>query len=118
MSNSQLTFVVVAVLAIHLLVLGEVLIRRRPAHAFGWNLALAGALLAALAFDPKWLRAPVDLQAAGLFAFEALAVLVSILALRGYRAAMIGSWVVFALHLLASGLAVVFVLTFKINRLI
>ena len=80
---------------------------------------MATVALIALASNLRWLRTPVDLQVAGLAVLEIVVVTLAALALaRGYRAAVVGSWIVFALHLLASGLAVVFVLTFKITRLI
>ena len=117
MSNDQLTFVAVGALLIQLLVLGAAVVRRRPMQLFGFTLGLACILLGALALDPKWLRPPVDLQVAAFALFEVLVVAVAALALRGHRAAKAGAWIAFALHLAASGLAVAFVLTFKINRL-
>jgi hypothetical protein len=116
-SNDQLTFVAVGALLIQLLVVGAALVRRQPVQVFAFTLGLACILLGALALNPKWLRAPVDLPVAGFALFEVLALLVAALALRGYRAAKVGAWIAFALHLAASGLAVVFVLTFKITRL-
>ena len=118
MSNGQLTFVAVGTLVVHLLILAGAVMRRQPALAFGLNLAVAGLVLIALALDLKWLRTPVDWQVAGLAAFDLLAAAAAVLALQGYRPAALASWAVFALHLLASALAVAFVLTFKINRLI
>lgn len=118
MSNAQLTFVAVGALVVHLLSLAGAVMRRQPALAFGLNLAVAGLLLIALVQDIKWLRPPVDWQVVGLAAFELPAAAAAVLALRGYRPAALASWAVFALHLLASALAVAFVLTFKINRLI
>ena len=117
MSNSQLTFVAVGALAIHVLVLTAALVRRAPLHAFGLNLAVACILLAALAFNPKWLRPPIDLPVVAFAVLEVLVVVMAALAFRGHRPAMVGSWIAFALHLLASGLAVLFVLTFKVTRL-
>jgi hypothetical protein len=119
MSNLQLTILVVAALLAHGLALAVALMRRRPEPASILNLAVGGLALVALAQDPRWLRPPVDLQVAGLAAAELAAVVIAALALaRGYRAAIVGSWVVFGLNFLASGLAVAFVVTFKITRLI
>ncbi|WP_372783886.1 hypothetical protein [Phenylobacterium sp.] len=119
MSNLQLTMIAVAALLAHLLALGVAIWRRRTRPAFGLNILVAGLTLLILVQDLRWLTAPVDLQVAGLAAVEALALVLSALALRGrYRAAMVGAWVGFALNFLASGLAVLFVFAFKITRLI
>ena len=66
------------------------------------------------------LRQPAIRRAASpLAALEVVAFLMAGLALRGrYRAAIVGSWIAFDLNFLASGLAVIFVFTFKITRLI
>jgi uncharacterized membrane protein (UPF0136 family) len=118
-SNPQLTLLTVAALLAHVLALAAALMHRGPQAAFGLNFAVGVVALVALASNLRWLRTPVDLQVAGLAALEIVVITLAALALtRGYRAAVVGSWVVFALHFLASGLAVVFVLTFKITRLI
>jgi hypothetical protein len=117
-SDQQITLAVEAALVAHILVLGFALIRREVRAPLGLNLAVAAAVLMVLATNRHWLRYPVDLQMAGLGVLEILAVGLAVLALaRGYRAAIAVSWIVFGLHFLASGAAVVFVLTFKINRL-
>jgi hypothetical protein len=118
LSNGQLTFVALAALAIHLLTLAAVWIRHRPQPLFALNLVVAGSMLAALMRDLKWLRAPVDLPVAALACAELLIVALALAAFKPYSAARVGSWIAFALHLLASGVAVAFVLTFKITRLI
>jgi hypothetical protein len=118
-SNLQLTIVAVTALAAHVLALAAALMHRGHQGAFGVNLAVGGVTLIALGSNLRWLRAPIDLQVAALAAVEILVVLLAALALaRGYRAAVVGSWVGFGLNLLASGLAVAFVFTFKITRLI
>ncbi|HEV7386821.1 MAG TPA: hypothetical protein VGN89_18195, partial [Phenylobacterium sp.] len=118
-SNLQLTIVAMAALAAHVLALAAALTQRGPQGAFGVNLAVGGVALIVLAQDLRWLRAPIDLQVAGLAALEILAVVMAALALReGYRAAVVAAWIAFGLNFLASALAVVFVLTFKITRLI
>lgn len=117
MSNDQLTIVALGAVLIQLLVLGAALARRQPVQVFGFTLGVACILLGALALNPRWMRAPVDLPVAGFALFEVLAGLVAAMALRGYRAAKVGTWITFTLHLAASVLAAVFVLTFKINRL-
>jgi hypothetical protein len=119
MSNLQLTILAVAALLAHVLALAFALMRGRPEPASILNLLIGGVALIALAQDLRWLRPPVDLQIAGLAAVELAAVVIAALALRGrHRAAVVGSWVVFGLNFLASGLALAFVLTFKITRLI
>ena len=119
MSNLQLTILAVAALLAHVLALAFALMRRRPGPALVLNLLVGGVALVALARDLRWLRPPVDLQVAGLAAVEFATVVLAALALRGrHRVAVVGSWVVFGLNFLASGLAVAFVLTFKITRLI
>ena len=117
MSNDQLTIVAVGAVLIQLLVLGAALARRQPVQVFGFTLGVACILLGALALNPRWMKAPVDLPVAGFALFEVLAGLVAAMALRGYRAARVGTWITFTLHLAASVLAVAFVLSFKINRL-
>ena len=119
MSNLQLTILAMAALVAHVLALAFALMRRRPEPALILNLLVGGVALVALALDLRWLRPPVDLQIAGLAAVEFAAVVLAALALRGrHRAAIVGSWIVFGLNFLASGLAVAFVFTFKIPRLI
>ena len=119
MSNLQLTILAAAALLAHVLALAFALMRRRPEPALILNLAVGGVGLVALAQDLRWLRPPGDPQVAGPAAVELAAVVLALLALRGrHRAAVVGSWVVFGLNFLASGLAVAFVLTFKITRLI
>jgi hypothetical protein len=119
MSNLQLTILALAALAAHVLALVFAVMRRRTEPALILNLAVGGVALVALARDLRWLHPPVDLQVAGLAAAELAAVVISALALRWrYRAAVVGSWVLFGFNFLASGLAVAFVFTFKITRLI
>jgi hypothetical protein len=118
LSNDQLKFLALAALAIHVVALTAALLRRRSGIAPLVNLPVGVLMLIALTVDLKWLRAPIDLQVVGLAVFEVLVVVAALMALRRHRAAIIGSWVAFALHLLANGLAVAFILTFKITRLI
>ena len=119
MSNLQLTLATVAALLAHVLALAAALMHRGPQAAFGLNFTVAVVALVALASNLRWLRTPVDLPVAGLAVLEILVLALAALAqARGYRAAVAGSWIVFALHFLASGLAAVFALTFKITRLI
>jgi hypothetical protein len=118
MSNVQLTVVTVAVLLAHVTALAIAASRRRARPALSLNLVVAGATLVNLATDWRWLRPPLDVQVAGLAAFELLVLAMALLALAHHRPAVVGSWIAFGLHGLASVLAVVFVLTFKITRLI
>ncbi len=119
MSNLQLTIVALTALAAHVLALAAALMHRGHQGAFGVNLAVGGVALIALATNLRWLRAPIDLQVAALAVVEVLVVILAALALaRGYRAAVVGSWIAFGLNFLASALAVAFVFTFKITRLI
>jgi hypothetical protein len=119
MSNFQLTLVALAALLSHVLALAAALVRRQAEPAFVLNLAVAGVALIALAQDLRWLRAPIDQQIVGLAVLEVVVLLMAGLALRGrHRAAIVGSWIAFGLNFLASGLAVIFVFTFKITRLI
>jgi hypothetical protein len=118
-SNLQLTIVAVAALAAHVLALAAAVMHRGHHTAFWLNLTIAAVVLTIMATNLRCLRAPIDLQVAGLVILEILVATLTALALsRGYRVAVAGSWAVFALHFLASGLAVVFVFTFKITRLI
>jgi hypothetical protein len=119
MSNAQLTAMTFLILAAHIAALGAaVVFKRGPGAALGLNLVLAAVTVIWLALHPKWLNAPIDWQVAGLVAFEALVAGAAVLALRGVGPAVGVSWTAFGLHLLASVGAVVFVLTFKIDRLI
>ncbi len=119
MSNLQLTIVAVAALVAHLLALAVAVMHRGHQPAFWLNLLIAAVTLTLLATNLRWLRAPVDLQVAGLALLEILVVTLTALALaRGYRAAVAGSWIVFVQHFLTRGVAVLFVFTFKITRLI
>jgi hypothetical protein len=119
MSNLQLTLVALAALLTHVLALVVAVTRRRVEPALIVNLAVGAVVLVALAQDLRWLRPSIDLQVAGLAAVEFAAVAIAVLALWGrHRAAFVGSWVVFGLNFLANGLAVAFIFTFKITRLI
>jgi hypothetical protein len=119
LTNLQLTVLALAALLAHALALAFAIMRGRAEPALILNLAVGGVVLVALAQDLRWLRPPVDLQVAGLAAVEFAAVVVAALAVWGrYRAAFVGSWVVFGVNFLASGLAVAFIFTFKITRLI
>lgn len=118
-SNLQLTLVALAALLGHVLALTAAVVWRRAEPAFILNLAVACVALIVLVRDLRWLRAPIDWQVAVLVALEVLILLIAVLALRaGYRAAIVGSWIAFGLNFLASGLAVIFVFTFKVTRLI
>jgi hypothetical protein len=118
-SNLQLTILAVTALAAHVLALAAAVMHRGPQAAFSVNLAVAAGALIVLAMNLRWLRAPIDLPVVGLALLEVLVFVLTAWALaRGYRPAVAGSWVAFALHFLASALAVVFALTFKITRLI
>lgn len=119
MSNLQLTVLALAALVAHILALAFAVMRGRTEPALIVNLAVGGFALVALAQNLRWLRPPVDLQVAAVAAVEFAAVVIAALALWGhYRAAVMGSWVVFGVNFLASGLAVAFIFTFKITRLI
>ena len=118
MSNRQLIFLVAALLAAHLAVLVLALLRRGPPVALWLTAADAAAVLGWQALHPRAFRAPVDWPVVALAGFEVLVLAVVVLAGRGGRLAGAAVCVAFALHLVASGLAVVFALTFRITRLI
>jgi hypothetical protein len=118
MSNIQLTVVTLAVFLAHVAALAMAGRRRQACPVISLNLIVAGATLIYLVTDWRWLRPPMDRPMAGLAAFEILVLAVALLALARHRAAVVGSWIAFGLHFVASALAVVFALTFKITRLI
>ncbi len=116
MTNFQLDVLVVGLLALHIAALALALARRgRP---WLWlNALVATGLLIGVALNPRAFLPPIDWQLAALAGFEIAVLIATVFALRGALPAVIASWAVFALHLIASGLATVFALTFKITRL-
>jgi len=118
MSNSQLDVLVVAWFAAHLSVLIAAVVWRRARPAVIWLGGLdAACALIWLAIHPAWFRLPLDLQVLGWAGFELIALATSVLALRRMRAAVVGAWTAFGVHGIASALAALFALTFKITRL-
>jgi hypothetical protein len=119
MSNGQLTALTIALALAHFGVLGGVLLRRTGmAPMLGLNLALALVVLTYIGLHPRAFSPPADWQVVGLAGFEALVLASAVMAWRGLGVAVAGSWVGFAVHLLASLGAVALALLFKINRLI
>lgn len=118
MSNAEFKLLVVALLGLHAGVLALGLTRRgRP--AVRWlALADAAVVLGWMAFHAMAFASPIDWPVVGFAAFEALVLVAVALALRGVRFAGAAVWLAFALHTVASGLAVAFAFTFKITRLI
>jgi hypothetical protein len=118
MSNAEFKLIVVALLGVHLAVLAltAILHTRSPVT---WLVgADAAAVLAWMALHPRAFHAPIDWPVVALAVFEALVLITAALALRGVRLAGGAVWLAFALHTVASGLAVAFALTFKMTRLI
>ena len=117
MSNGQLDLLVLVLLGLHLAVLALGLMRRGRPAVLWLSGGDAAAALASLAFHPMAFRPPVDWPMVAFAAFEIAVLAVVVMAVRGVRAAGTAVWFAFAAHLVASGLAVAFALTFKINRL-
>jgi len=93
-------------------------VQRRARPAVIWLGGLdAACALTWLAIHPAWFRRPPDWQVLGWAGFELIALATSVLALRRMRAAVVGAWTAFGVHGIASALAALFALTFKITRL-
>lgn len=118
MSNAEFKLVVVALLGLHAgaLALAAILRTRSPVL---WLVgADAAAVLAWMAFHPTAFYSPIDRPVVVFGVFEALVLVAVIMAHGGNRLGRAAVWLAFALHTVASGLAVAFALTFKITRLI
>ncbi len=123
MNNDALTVLALVALAMHLLALGVAILRRRPQVIARIALIFAATILFLLAFSLHWPPRPVNMAAAVLAVLELIVAAAAINAMRApsgwaSRWAMAGAWAGFGLNTLLSALAVLFVLTFRINRLI
>lgn len=118
MSNTEFKLVVAALLGAHLGALALAAARRSRSPVLWLVAADAAAILAWMAWRPAAFHAPIDGPVVALAAFEALVLAAAAMTLRGVRLAGAVVWLAFALHTLASALAVAFALTFKMTRLI
>jgi hypothetical protein len=118
MSNGELKHLVLGLFGLHLAVLALGLWRPGRPAVLGLSALDAAAVLLWLALHPTGFRPPVDWPVVALGAFEGLVLIAVAMAARGLRPAVAAVWFAFAVHLIASGLAVAFALTFKITRLI
>lgn len=118
MSNAELKLLVVALFGLHAAVLALGLTRRgRP--AVPWLVGADAALvLAWTAFHPRAFASPVDRPVVALAVFEMFVLVAAVTALRGVHVARAAVWLAFALHIIASGLAVAFAFMFRMTRLI
>ena len=82
------------------------------------NSVVASAVLVYAATRARYILARPDWPYLGLVAFEILALALSLWAFRQGRVAVISAYIVFGLHACVSVAAVIFVLTFKLKRLI
>jgi hypothetical protein len=118
MSNDELTLLAVVALVLHLLALGVAIVRRRPQVIARIGLIFAATILFLLAFTLRWPPQALNVPASVLAVLELTIAAAAINAMRnGSRWALAGAWVGFGLHTIMSALAVLFVLTFRINRL-
>ena len=117
MSDDTLKLLTLALFALHAGVLVLGLMRRGRAAVLWLSGADAAAALAWLAFHPAALRPPVDWPVLGIAGLEGLVLVAVAMAVRGVRRAMAAVWAALVVHLVASGLALAFVLTFRITRL-
>ena len=118
MSNGELKLLVLLLLGAHLAVFVLGFLRRGGPAVLWLTAADAAAVLVWLAFHPVAFRPPVDWPVVAFGVFEGLVLVAVAIAARGVRPAVAAVWFAFAIHLVASGLAVAFALTFKITRLI
>jgi hypothetical protein len=118
MSNGELKLLVLVLLGLHAGVLALGLMRRGRPAVLWLSGGDAAAALASLATHPAAFHPPLDWPVVAFAAFEALVLVCVAMAVRGVRFARAAVWFAFAVHLVASGLAVAFALTFKITRLI
>ena len=118
MSNTELMALTVAAFGLHLLALVVAIRRRRPKVIARIVLIFAAAIVFLLALNLRWPLPPTDPQLLVLAVLELTIGAVAITALmRGSRWAVAGTWTAFGLHTLMSALAMLFALTFRINRL-
>ncbi|HLZ73493.1 hypothetical protein [Phenylobacterium sp.] len=118
MSNAELAALTVIALGLHLLALTVALWRRRPQVAARIDLIFAVAILVMLASNLRWPLPPWNGPLVGFAVLELAIAAVALSAMRTTtRWAMAGVWAGFAWHTALSALAVLFALTFKMNRL-
>jgi hypothetical protein len=118
MSNDELTLLAIVAFGLHLLALGVAIVRRRPQVIARVGLIFAATILFLLAFTLHWPPRALNVPAVVLTVLELIIAAAAINAMRsGSRRALAGAWLGFGLHTVMSALAVLFVLTFRINRL-
>ena len=118
MSNAEFKLIVVALLVLHVGVLALAAIPHTRSPVPWLVGADAAAVLTWMALHPRAFHAPIDWPVVVFAIFEALVLVAAAMALRGVRFAGAAVWLAFALHTVASGLAVAFAFTFKMTRLI
>ena len=118
MSNTALTVVTLAALGLHLLALIVAIRRRRPKVLARFVLIFAAATVFLVALTARSAWPPIGPAATALLLLELAIAAVAITALlRGSRWAAAVTYAAFGLHTLMSAGAVLFALTFKIDRL-
>ena len=118
MSNAELAALTVVAFGLHLLTLTVAVWRRRPQVVARIDLIFAAAILFMLALNLRWPLPPLNGPLVGLAVLELAIATAALLAMRtAARWAMTACWAGFAWHAAMSALAVLFALTFKMNRL-
>lgn len=119
-SNSVFGAIAILVLAAHVVALAWALWSpKRIGLLLSVNAAVSASVLATEAQRLRYiLAAPPDGQLLALIAFELVVLAAALWAFRGRRLPIIVSCVAFGLHLCASVAAVLFVLTFRMTRLL
>lgn len=117
MSDALITTFVAIALAAHLGALAAALMGRGVKAILALDIAVAVAVLAHIVTHPKAFALGIDWQTIWLGAFEIAVLVVAVAPLRGLRPALAGAWIAFGVHTLALAAALVFALTFKMDRL-
>lgn len=121
MTDSQIVLTVSLLLAAHVAAIIATIVRRHRGVAplLAVNLIVAAIVLIAIGSRGRYLFTPPDWPVLALAAGECGVIALSLAtwrrARRGYRGLSIG---IFALHLLATTAALIFMLTFSMTRLI
>ncbi len=118
MSNTALMVLTLGAFCLHLLSLAVAVTRRRPQVLARIVLIFAAAIVFLAAFNLRWAWPPLSPPLIVLVLIELAIAAVAIAALlRRSRWTLAAAYAAFGLHTLASALAALFALTFKIDRL-
>lgn len=117
MSDRLIAVFIGIALAGHIAALIAALMGRGARPALVLDIAVAVAVLAYIAAHPKAFAMGIDWAIVWLAVFEVAVLVVAIPPLIAARQPFAGAWVAFGLHTAALAAALIFALTFRIDRL-